>query len=338
MLLKVFSISDENQWRSALAEVGVHDFVHTYDFHRLSQLNGEGNPLMFVVRSENGAACACWPLLARRIPGTDLNDLTSVYGYAGPIFSDSSLSDQCVDLMILKMREEGYISLFSRMHPLFVNDLHQESSRGLRLGDVVILPVTSVDNVLLAYRGSHRREILASRRSGVEVVVDTDASDLPKFIDIYQSAMAELDASDYYFFSKSYFQQLYSSSDFKLLIISAVHNGVYIASSLFIVVGGIMQYYLSGTVSEYKKHSPSKVIIAKAHEIAILLGCNYFVLGGGVGSKIDPLFKFKQGFSTFSLPFYVKKEVLDGRIYAHLVSLAGKEKSDSGYFPLYRLT
>ena len=337
MSLTVHSVSDRDQWIVSLAEVGEHDFVHTYDFHRLSQSNGEGVPLMFVVRSDNGKACACWPLLSRSIPGTDYHDLTSVYGYAGPIFSDSSSSDRCVDLMILRMREEGYVSLFSRMHPLFINDLLNETSKGLRLGDVVILPIAPTDNVLLTYRGSHRREILSSRRNGVEIVVSADASDLPKFIDIYQSAMAELGASDYYYFNESYFEQLCASSDFKVLIVSAIYEGVYIASSLFIVVGKVMQYYLSGTVSEYRKYSPSKAIIAKAHEIAISMGCDNLVLGGGVGSKIDPLFKFKQGFSDYSLPFYVKKEVLNHDLYVELVLAAGNEKSDSGYFPLYRL-
>ena len=337
MSFSVFMVAEPDILRAALRETGAHDFVHTYDFHKLSQLNGEGDPLMFVVRSVSGEVHACWPLLCRNIPGTALRDLTSVYGYAGPVFSNGSNPDECIDLIIGKMKEEGFVSLFSRMHPLFINEFNLEASKGMRLGDVVVLQIEAAENVLLKYRGSHRREILAARKKGLEVVVDDAGNTLENFVSIYQAAMADLDASDYYHFDKLYFERLFLSEDFKVVIISAVLDSEFIASSLFIITGSVMQYYLSGTVADHRNISPSKAIIAKAHELAILCGCKYLVLGGGVGSKIDALFKFKQGFSDYYLPFYVKKLIINEKQYSGLVCAVGYENSQSSFFPLYRL-
>jgi len=83
---------------------GSFDFVHTYDFHRLSQLNGEGEPVLFVAKSRHGTVQACWPLLRRNIPNTGLFDLTSVYGYAGPVFSKNAAVDNCLTLLLSKCR------------------------------------------------------------------------------------------------------------------------------------------------------------------------------------------------------------------------------------------
>ncbi|MBS1158799.1 MAG: peptidoglycan bridge formation glycyltransferase FemA/FemB family protein [Proteobacteria bacterium] len=327
---------DRENWVSVLSEIGSYDFVHTHDFHRLSQLNEEGEPVLFVVRSDQGAVHACWPLLRRKIPDTDLCDLTSVYGYAGPIFSKSAAPDDCIDLMLSKMKDENNVAVFSRMHPIFIGDIANETSRGVRLSDVVVIPVSQTENVTSSYRGSHRREISAAYKAGVDVVVDHGIESLEKFVSIYQGAMLGLGASNYYFFNKEYFENLCAAEDFKVLIISAKLNDQFMASSLFIITGSIMQYYLSGSVAEFKKLAPSKVILAKAHEVAISLGCSFLILGGGVGSKQDALYKFKQGFSSLSMPFYVKKVVLDAERYEDLVRATGNAGSDDAFFPLYR--
>lgn len=329
-------IYNREGWISVLSEIGSFDFVHTHDFHRLSHQNGEGEPVLFVVRSDLGAVHACWPLLHRKIPNTNLYDLTSVYGYAGPVFDKFADPDMCIDLMLSKMRAENNISLFSRMHPIFISDIASETSRGSRLSDVVVIPISQSENVTADYRGSHRREISAAYKAGVDVVVDHGTETLDKFISIYQGAMLDLGASNYYFFNKNYFEQLCAVNDFKVIIISAKLNDNFIASSLFIITGKIMQYYLSGSVAEFRKLAPSKVILAKAHEVAIRLGCDYLILGGGVGSKQDALYKFKQGFSNLSMPFYVKKVILDAVQYHDLVRATGNTDADDAFFPLYR--
>ena len=98
--------------------MNAYDFAHTYDFHHIARTYGEGEPMMVTVRNEAGEIVALWPTLKRGIGTTGWFDLTSVYGYAGPLVADGVGADAALQLILDFMREEGAVSLFSRMHPL----------------------------------------------------------------------------------------------------------------------------------------------------------------------------------------------------------------------------
>jgi lipid II:glycine glycyltransferase (peptidoglycan interpeptide bridge formation enzyme) len=148
--------------------------------------------------------------------------------------------------------------------------------------------------------------------------------------------MLDLNALSYYHFTDDYFHSLIKSDDFKIIAIFAELDGKKIAGSIFIITGGIMQYYLSGTVADYRKLAPSKAIIACAHKFAIDLGLSKLVLGGGVGSAKDSLFKFKTGFSDLSKPFYIFKKILNDVVYQDLCIVKKIDSKSISFFPAYR--
>lgn len=327
-------ISDE-QWKPTLSMLGEHDFAQTFDFHRISEAYGEGEPLAFVARNKAGQSVAMWPVLKRKIESTDLFDFTSVYGHAGPILGSQTNSSSAVEAIFGAMERYGAISLFSRMHPLFVGRL-DESVRGSHLGEIVVIEVGTNPDVLNGYRGGHRREIVKARANGVEVSAEAGSAAVAEFHTIYHQAMSDLGAGQYYFFDRAYLNAMEAASDFKTLILFASLEGRRIAASMFIVTGSIMQYYLSGTVSEFRQLAPSKVIIAHAHELAVEMRLKLLVLGGGVGSGRDALFTFKRGFSQLTLPFYVTRRILNNESYRELCATRGVDVNHADFFPAYR--
>lgn len=333
--MKVVQVSAKAEWNDALRQFDGHDFVHTFDFHAASQANGEGTPLAFIAYGPDDAVEAFWPCLRRELPDSEDFDLTSVYGYAGPLLKNGGNAEAVLPAIFDAMRACGAVSLFSRMHPLFIERISDGPLRGQKLSDVVVIDVHPVDDVLSQYRGSHRREIVNARKSGVSVVVDSGPAALADFSRIYRQSMTDLNAKSYYYFSDTYFERILSATDFKTLILFAELDGRRIATSLFIVTGSVMQYYLSGTDTAFRKLAPSKAIIAKAHELALSMGVRHIVLGGGVGSAHDALFKFKTGFSDTILPFYVTKKILDESRYQALC-VARSLPSESSFFPAYR--
>lgn len=329
-------ISRKSEWDSVIDQIGDHDFVHTFDFHQASQENGEGLPLMFVARDSQKSPKAIWPVLRRDITGTGFFDFTSVYGYSGPLFSTDSDCKLALNSIFNSMSKYGAISLFSRMHPLFVNKIPDDSLKGQLLSDVVVIDTIKTDDVLKGYRGSHRREIVKLSALGASITPDFDLDHLDDFVDIYRQSMTDLQASEYYYFSDSYFESIKKSKDFKTILIFAKLDGKNIASSMFIITGKVMQYYLSGTVAEFRKIAPSKAIIAHAHKIAIDLGVEFLILGGGVGSARDALFKFKSGFSTLTKPFYITKKILNQPVYSRLCAEKSINDDRTSFFPAYR--
>lgn len=335
--MQVDIVSDKPVWDDALAALGEYDFTHTFDFHRISMANGEGEPLAFVARGASGRALAIWPVLKRSIPGTDLFDFSSVYGYAGPIVHAAAESISTVRAVLDAMRHDGGVSLFSRMHPLFMDRLDEES-RGDRLGEVVVVDVGSSEDVLHNYRGGHRREIVNAHAKGVTVSVESGPAAVADFHNIYNQAMTGLEARQYYFFDCDYLSSMEAASDFETFILFANLDGLRIAASMFVVTGSLMQYYLSGTVAEFRKLAPSKVILAEAHRLAVRKKLKHFVLGGGVGSGQDALLSFKKGFSQLSFPFHVTRRILDRDKYSALCAERSITPADVQFFPAYRFT
>lgn len=312
-----------------------HDFAHTYDFHLVAQAAGEGEPLLFVLRDDADGVVALWPTLKRDIGGDGWFDLTSVYGYAGPLVADGADAAAALQFILDLMRQQGAVSLFSRMHPLFVGAL-PEACRGQPLGEVVIIKVCDELNVVRGYRGSHRREIVSAGKKGVSISREQGPKAVADFHALYIGTMQNLDAAAYYFFDEDYFAKLEAAEDFETMIFFAIFEGKKVAASIFIVTGDIMQYYLSGTDMQYRSLSPSKAIIAEAHRVAVERKLKSVVLGGGVGSKQDALFEFKRGFSSVTAPFHVTRRVLDEVRYVRLCQEREIAPSPNGFFPAYR--
>lgn len=322
-------------WDRVLRSFPDHDFVHTFDFHQISQENGEGSPLIFAIKAQAENFVAFWPALKRSIPGTEFFDLTSVYGYAGPLFADREASSQCLDMIFSAMHDLRAVSLFSRMHPLFIDQIQQGDLRGERLGDVVVIDAHQ-QRPLASYRSGHRYEIRKSLANGMQVCVDYSCEAIGDFCEIYEQAMRELNAPEYYFFRPEYFKKLKEATDFKVILIFAELDSRKVAAAMFIVTGRLMQYYLSGTLDGYKHFSPSKAIIAKAHDLGVAMGVEKIVLGGGVSSREDQLFKFKNGFSDMRRPFHVFKKVISRQTYDDLCEARGIDQRATSFFPAYR--
>jgi hypothetical protein len=333
-LTHVQIITQPSQWRAALSQLGRYDFVHTYDYHQACQALDGSQPVAFAVCDDAGQVVGFWPTLRREIPQSERVDLTSVYGYGGPIVAAPEYERQCLELTFEHMRRAGAVSLFSRMHPLF--PVATEEYRGSKLSDVVVIQVAPTDDPMSTYRGSHRREIANALRQGVSVVVDNSNEGRADFQRIYKAAMDEIGASTQYYFSNDFFKRIFEATDFRVDIYFAEYHGERIASSLFLTTGSIVQYFLSGTSGDWRKLAPSKVIIANLHERALSASVDNIILGGGVGSAHDSLFKFKAGFSSVALPFFVTKKILDDRVYADLSGRMMNQGDGTGFFPAYR--
>lgn len=337
--LHVEVITTPKEWRQACNNFPFFDYVHTFDFHAISEENAEGEPVLFAVKASAGNTLLLWPALKKQIGDTGFFDLSSVYGYGGPLFIkglSGELYAVVFERLFNEMNRLGFVSLFSRMHPLLTHDLPADL-QGLALGDVVVIDVhPKQENFLANCRSGHRYEILKAAKSGVDVYVDNELNLLSEFTQIYQQAMRDLGAGNYYLFNDNYFLKFKKIKDSKIILLFAIYEGKKIAASLFFVTQTIMQYYLSGSVAEYKKYAASKMLIAKAHQLAIDLGVREIILGGGLGSQRDALFEFKRGFSRRTEKFCVFRKILNPDVYAKLCRDKGVAEQGQNFFPAYR--
>ena len=328
-------VFNKEEWNSVLNQIEHYDFYHTYDYHHISA-NKDETPILLVYIKDN--ALIALPLMLRPIENTEYFDLTSVYGYAGPI---CNVNAETFDFSDFKAKFEEYlqtkniVSVFSRLHPYISQDKIIEGiGQTVGLGDVVNIDVTlPIDQSRMAYGKSNKNQINKLRRQ-CEVVKAETKEDILEFVDIYYENMKRLDADEYYFFSKEYFLNFMEIGDFKtdILLVKDIESNTYIAGSMFVKTKNIVQFHLSGTRTEFLRLKPSKLFLDEMRLQATEQGYTFFNLGGGLGSEHDSLFEFKASFSKDFRTFKVWKHIVNQDIYNEL----SKDKGETTYFPKYR--
>lgn len=282
--LHVQCCHDKGDWNIALDCFPRHDYVHTYDFHMLGSQLGEGDPVLFVVRNEADQVVVCWPGLKRAIPETDSYDLTSVYGYGGPLIRLDRLTTGALDALFDAMLQDRIVSLFSRMHPLFNENIEGLAPYLTKVSDVPIIDIDRQPETLSSYSRDHRSSIAKLTRRGADVIADGDFRYLDEFVELYHQTMRGIDARSYFFFERNFFEKFVEATDFNAILHFVRMDGIHICGSLMIQTGDLLHGYLAGVKPEYRHLAPSKMLYKSAHEWAIEGGGQLAQIQAGVWS------------------------------------------------------
>jgi hypothetical protein len=342
------TVRDQARWREIINSFHYKDFYQSWDFHALSEKNGEGEPVMLFMSFGNNDAVAL-PFLLREghFCGYDVKDASSVYGYSGPIVR-GTLSDKQNSLFTSKVLEwlnnESVVTLFTRLNPL-IDTLSVSEALGevVSCGQTVPIDLSlPLDVQRKQYRQTNRSEINKLVRMGAECMIGQSTDNLNTFIDLYESTMDRLGADSYYHFERGYYKDLLEADDFTARLYVVSLNGDIICGGIFVFDSDIVQYHLGGTNSDYYKLAPTKLMFDKVRLDANDEGKRWFHLGGGAGSKEDSLYKFKAGFSKVNKRFSVLKVVVNKDRYEKICSACMQHSKKNGleinnlFFPIYR--
>lgn len=347
-------------WDDRLA-VARRDIYHLAGYHAYAEGSGEGEPMLITVGDrERGLA---WPYLLRRIDameglaGTDATDVTSVYGYPGPIAwgcqpGDPFLAGAWQEILEV-WRQQRVVSAFTRFHPLLGNaaivaELPPPADRaGMPLPLVPGGPTVSIDCRMddgAARRGYAkvlRQEIDAARRAGLVTEVDEDWSEIETFTRLYGETMVRSGAGAEYTLRLSDVRRLRAALGGRLHLLVTRWKEAVGAVCLFTELDGIVQAHLAGTNEDLRHLSPLKVLLDDARSWARSRGDHVLHLGGGRAGNEDSLFAFKARFSPNRHAFYTGRWILEPRLYREFVaarwrSLGACDSTGEGYFPAYR--
>lgn len=292
-------------------------------------LDAEG--VTHTLRIEADGAELAAPLIVRDIPGADLRDAISPYGYPGIVAASDFVrpiaptkSAAAIDPDAVGFSATGLVSLFIR-HTLADPPLAGAAERNVvQIADPA-LPRKS--------RSSDRNRINRNQRDGYEVELlpgpETTADHRAGFLAAYEQTMRRAGAAERYFFGAAYFDRILESERAWLALAHAPGGGV-AAASIAVRSDGFLHYYLSGSADDHLRDSPMKNVVAALVELSAERGLP-LNLGGGL-SPGDPLEEFKRGFANREQPWHSSEIVCDRAAYDRLS--AGREPS--GFFPAYR--
>lgn len=346
--------TEMDRWQEVLHRCGTYDVYHLPSYHRLAEEQDNVQARLFVFESD--IAIIAMPFLQRKIEAisatgsTDCCDVTSVYGYAGPVCNVPQPSDAVLWRFARSLRDyfkqQRVVTAFSRLNPLLDQSILLHGCEGeiVEVGTTVAIDLSlPVDVQRQKYRADHKRGINKLNREGIICVHDEEWKYLDAFFDIYCDTMRRTGAKNEYYYDRAYFERLRMLLGDRLHLFVTLKEGEVLSGGLLTICNAIIQYHLAGTDSRHLDVASSKLIIDTVRLWGNRIGARLFHLGGGVGAREDNLFHFKAGFSDTRYQFKAWRTVVDPLMYENLVrqkqawnEVHGLQVIDDNYFPVYR--
>lgn len=280
------------------------------------------------------------------IEGEQYYDAVTPYGYGGPLVMESTDREK-----LLKAYTENYLAYcrknrivdeFVRFHPLAENaldfgSLYQTSYNR----HTIAVDLTDEDYSRTQFTPDCRNMIRKAAKKGVRIEVDETCAHLDDFIRLYYATMDKNSASDYYYFDRSYFEQLRAMEGCDVILINGYVEDRIISSAMFLLSGGNMHYHLSSTDRDYYSFASNNAILSEAAGYGRAHGLHWLHLGGGLSSdEKDRLYRFKRSFGRMDRnlkDFYIGKAVFLPEAYSRLCAAAQEKGIEpDGFFPAYR--
>jgi hypothetical protein len=333
----------DTQWTEYLNRFR-HDIYHTPFYHAVPGLGREGEAFAFVHRE--GDEVFLWPYLLKPIGDTGYFDVTSVYGYAGPVSSPNPDFIERGWLSLLDAwRSQNVVSAFTRFHPMLENHrLLQGHAAGAGLrhrGSTVSIDVTiPLDEQVRRYQKVHRQEIRRAREAGFVTTLDEEWVHAEDFVRLYGLTMARLNSRPEYLVDMAWVDEFRKLLGTHARLFVTKLDGRVAVTSLVMEYGPYLHGHLIGADGAFSAHSPMKIALDNERIWATEKGLEACHMGGGLGGREDSLYQFKRKFSPLTHEFYIGTWILNPARYRELEDehrrKLGIELGDPGFFPIYR--
>jgi Acetyltransferase (GNAT) domain len=287
------------------------------------------------------------PLIVRAIPGSELRDAISPYGYPGATWLELSggaprqaptasgpatagspaVGEPPLDPAAVDWSGTGLVSIFIRDRidatPCF--------SAGTERNPVQIADPALPSGI----RKRLREQIRRAARQGWETSAlpgrESGAEQRAAFRRAYDETMVRTAAAGRYRFDRDYFDAVLGASTSWLVLARRDGDDQPAAGAIAVLSDGLLHYFLGGTAQSALAASPMKSVFAAMIELAGELRVPLH-LGGGI-TPGDSLEEFKRGFANRSARMITHEIVCDEAVYRELARAAAGEP---GFFPAYR--
>lgn len=352
-MISMITYSETEKWNEIVKKFKDFDVYYLSTYLKAFKLHGDGEPILFFYEDENIKAINA--VMKRDIaadnrfgevlsPNT-YYDLATPYGYGGFLI-EGNINEARLQRMNKEYHtlclKEGIVSEIVRFHPVLNNC---EKLGGMyeisNLGKTITLRLSSHEEIWNNLNTNKKRWIKKALKSGVQIYWGRSPEIFVEFRAMYQQTMEKNNAKNYYNFNEDFFQSVLQDMSYNSLIFFAQYKKRTIAMVLITFGNGKIHHHLSASDSNFQHLGPTNLLM---YEIACwgnANGYNTFHLGGGVGSKADSLYQFKEGFNKNSdTVFSIGKKIFDEEKYNYLLEIRKEDDKfveSEAYFPSYRI-
>ncbi|MCU6794228.1 GNAT family N-acetyltransferase [Paenibacillus sp. WQ 127069] len=350
MNIQLLGAGQADQWDAYLRQVPRSDIYFTAGYARIYEENGDGEAQLFIY--ERDGQFVCYPYLLRNISdlpvvarlklGHEVYDISTPYGYGGPLTNVVEPADKAVifrefeSVFHAYCEEKHIITEFVRFHPILNNALDYEAVDPCFVRNTIYINLDqSEEDMQRQYSRDNRNRIRRALKEGL-TVAQADTGDLEQLLALYYSTMDKKQAQSYYYFSEQFFANTVQILGDQIGLVEVKYGDKVIASAMFMYSGEFAHYHLMGSDRQYLPVAPINLLIHYAATQARERGYRYMHLGGGYTGN-DNLFRFKRSFNEKTMAdFYIGKRIHCESLYQAIIEPIAISMVEQNYFPLYR--
>lgn len=331
MSYHVLTLADRKLWTDLLESLPIEqqDIYYTPEYYSLYQANGDGEANCFVYREGNDLVL--YPFLKNSINklgyqlDEEYHDIQGAYGYNGIVTSSKDIGFITNFHTCFKQycADNNIVAEFTRFHPLLKNYFLAASGMEV-LFDRKTMFLELNDNMDVIFANFQRTTKKQIRRCidryhiEVKVVENAKQVYLDDFVRIYHAAMDRVHSTEYLYFNKSYFDNLFDMRNVVLFVATLESEPIAMITAM--KTGWYFHGHLGGGLTEYMHYSAYSLLYKEMISYALGKGFKYLHTGGGTTSREDDsLLRFKMNFSKSLADFYVGKTVYNGLIYSNII-------------------
>ena len=240
-----------------------HDFFHRAEYHRFTEAYQDGRGWLCVYGTWD--KFIAWPIMIEPIesaeisPARALQDISSVYGYAGPVAcgceNDREFLSAAWKEVTNLWRSQDIVSVFARFHPLignhrllpylrddrthlgFEHDLFAEGAT------VAIDLRRPPEDIWQSYDRRLRQALRRLSTAEMTATHDPDWQHLDDFVRLYHATMKRNNANPFYFFSTDYFRKLRQDLGSQGSLLVTKYGGTIASIALLIEYGSVVNVH-----------------------------------------------------------------------------------------------
>lgn len=345
MSITVYTREQEKEWHEFIARFPKADVYYTPEYTHAFETIGDGEAQCICY--EDGDFCAVNVVMKRPVPNpngsdelTGYYDFVTPYGYGGFLVSNPDDADKMRRLQDCYEQycvENHIVAEFVRFHPV-LNNAHtvENMYQVIDLGHTVCLDLTDPEVIWQNITSKNRNMIRKAEKNDVTIHMGASEELYCTFEEIYNETMRKVEATDYYFFPKRFYDSVREKLSENSTLFYAMKDDKIVAMSIILFTEGAMHYHLSASRREYQTYAPTNLLLYKAAVWGYEHGMKTFHLGGGLGSHEDHLYHFKKEFNRGEdTQFSIGKKTYLPKIYDRLCDEVHAD-SETSFFPRYR--
>lgn len=316
--------------------------------------HGVFKKLHYFIFFKNGDPCVLMPMYFNEVKVTPQRttntyyNAVSPYGFSGPLINAKTSYNE----LQLFWREVDNWYQSNHVITEFVRfnlNNNQKGYSGYLLGTLsnVIGKLTTFDEIWDNFKPKVRNNYRKAEKNNLRAEIVSGSigpKTISSFYDIYIKTMVRNNATQNYFYSKTYFENLVHNKQNKTVIAMIYAEDQPISTELLIINEDVMYSFLGGTLSDYFNLRPNDFLKIEMIKWGLKNKMNYYALGGG-RTEGDSLYQYKKAFfpKDEDVMFYTGRKVINKAHYQNLMHTVTKDgaliensiKDINVYFPLY---